>query len=66
LKLKLGFLDVYLRGIFPEKIELLPPCAKRESLGFYAFKCISLRVFVVNHNCSLQLKPIGVPVKEIK
>jgi hypothetical protein len=49
-----------LKAIFPnnnkitkkKKTEFFPSCSKRESLGFYASKCISLKVFVVKHNRS--------------
>jgi hypothetical protein len=35
-----------------EKKKSFPLCAKRENLSFYDFKCISRRIFVVNHNIS--------------
>jgi hypothetical protein len=35
-----------------KKRKFFPPCAKRESLGFYTVNCSFPIVFVVNHNLS--------------
>jgi hypothetical protein len=41
-------------------------CTKEKSIVFYACKCASLRLFVVNHNLHQQLKRIGVPMMDIE